>query len=345
MYEIDLQTRTLYAELLEQLQILDVSRSIASLKGTFSVKSVNGSDYIYFQHYLPGGRLAQISVGRRSEQTESVMREYAEGKADAREIRDNLKRLSAQVKAGFGMVTDKSVNRVIQSLADAGVFRNGGVLVGTNAYQAIGVMLGLRWSKESMATTDVDIAVERKVSVALPPLTTDIPATLESLQMGFLPVPRLSHKEPSTTYSIRKTRLRLDMLTPKTEASDSPVFIRRFNCAAEPLSYLSYLVEDPVQGVIVDSEPVLVNVPQPVRYAMHKLIVSQVRDVASSAKSLKDIHQAYQLLSLIKDQRPADIAPAWTNLISRGAKWKKHALAGLDEMKKRFGEIAIFSET
>jgi len=160
--------------------------------------------------------------------------------------------------------------------------------------------------------------------------------------MGFLPVPRLSHKEPSTTYFIRKSRLRLDILTPKITESDAPVFIGRFNCAAAPLPYLSYLVENPVQAVIADTEPLLVNIPQPVRYAMHKLIVSQVRDVSASAKSQKDIYQAHQLLSFIKEERPGDIQPAWDNLVAGGPKWKKRAEAGLADMQKRFGDLRIF---
>lgn len=342
MYEINLQTRTLYAELLEQMQILDASRTISSLKGSFSIKAVNGDEYVYFQHYQPGGQLVQLYVGKRCDQTEAMMQEQADDKEESQEAKVNLKRLSAQVKAGLGIVTDKSMYRVIHALTDAGVFRNGGVLIGTHAFQTIGVMLGRRWSSDSMATSDVDIAAEKKLSVALPRLVSDIPAALESLKMGFLPVPRLSHKEPSTTYFIRKSRLRLDILTPKITESDAPVFLGRFNCAAAPLPYLSYLVENPVQAVIADTEPLLVNIPQPVRYAMHKLIVSQVRDVSASAKSQKDIYQAHQLLSFIKEERPGDIQPAWDNLVARGPKWKKRAEAGLADMQKRFGDLRIF---
>ena len=342
MYEINLQTRTLYAELLEQMQIANATRTISSLKGSFSIKAVNGDEYVYFQHYQPGGQLVQLYVGKRCDQTEAMMREQADDKEESQEVKNNLKRLSAQVKAGLGIVTDKSMYRVIHGLADAGVFRNGGVLIGTHAFQAIGVMLGRRWPAESMATTDVDIAAEKKLSVALPSLVSDIPAALESLKMGFLPVPRLSHKEPSTTYFIRKSKLRLDVLTPKITATDAPIFIGRFNCAAAPLPFLSYLVENPVQAVIADTEPLLVNIPQPVRYAMHKLIVSQIRDVSASAKSHKDLFQSHQLLTLLKNERPADIQPAWDNLVGRGPKWKKRAEAGLAEMQKRFGDIRLF---
>lgn len=202
-------------------------------------------------------------------------------------------------------------------------------------------MLGVCWTAETTRTTDVDLAVERRIAVAIPMITSDIPATLDSLQMGFLPVPRLNHKEPSTNYAIRNSQLRLDVLTPKTEKSDSPVYIKRFNCAAEPLSYLSYVIESPVSSVLLDTTPVLINIPQPVRYAMHKLIVSQIRDASNDAKRPKDLYQAFRILSVLQENRPFDIQPAWENLIGRGPKWKKYAEAGLAAMEKRYGKLDI----
>lgn len=343
MYEIDIQTQTLYAELLEIMQIVEISRTISSLKGSFSIKDNKGSEYVYFQAYNPSGKIVQTYIGPRNEQTEQLMFDYANGKSDWKEMADKLKRLSSQILSGIKMPIDRAMTRVIRSLADTGVFQHGGVLVGTHAFQASGLMLGVCWATDASRTTDVDIAVDRKIAIAIPKVDADIPAALDSLKMGFYPVPRLNHKEHSTNFAIRKSLLRLDVLTPKTKESDSPVFIKRFNCAAEPLSYLSYVMESPVPAILLDSNPVLVNIPQPVRYAMHKLIVSQVRGVASGIKSQKDLYQAYQILSVLQENRPYDIQPAWDNLISRGAKWKKYAEAGLASMETRYGLIVSLS--
>jgi len=341
MYEIDIQTQTLYAELLEMMQIVEASRTISSLKGSFSIKEDKGAEYVYFQAYNPVGKLEQIYIGPRNEQTERLMHDHAEGKSDVKEMGEKFKRLSIQIQAGIKMRTDKAMTRVIRSLADVGVFRHGGVLVGTHAFQAAGLMLGVCWAVDASRTTDVDLAVERKVAVAIPMVDADIPAALESLGMGFYPVPRLNHKDPSTNFAIRKSQLRLDVLTPKTQESDSPVFIKRFNCAAAPLSYLSYVIESPAHAVLLDTSPVLINIPQPVRYAMHKLIVSQVRDVTSDIKRRKDLYQVHQLLSVLQVNRPFDIQPAWNNLIARGPKWKKYAETGLAAMENLYGELEI----
>ena len=341
MHEIDIQTQTLYAELIDLLQIVEASRTISSLKGSFSIKENKGEDYVYFRSYNPSGLLEEIYIGKRNEQTEQLVRDHATGKTDVAEMGGTLKRLSLQIQAGIKQPADKAMTRVIRSLADAGIFRNGGVLVGTHAFQAAGIMLGVTWSPETTKTMDVDLAIERKASVAIPMIDSDIPAALDSLEMGFYPVPKLNHKDPSTNFAIRKSQLRLDILTPKTIESNSPVFIKRFNCAAEPLSYLSYVIEKPSVSVLLDTTPVLINIPQPVRYAMHKLIVSQVRDASSAAKQLKDLYQAHQILSLLQEQRPFDIQPAWNNLIERGPKWKKYAEAGLSEMMRRYGKIDV----
>jgi len=341
MYEIDIQTQTLYAELVDIMQIIEASRTIASLKGSFSIKEVKGDEYVYFRAYNPSGQLEELYIGPRNDQTEQLMRDHAAGKSDVMEMGEKLKRLSLQIRAGIVMKTDKAMMRVIRSLADAGVFKNGGVLVGTHAFQAAGLMLGVMWPPETTRTTDVDLAVERKVAVAIPMIDSDIPAALDSLQMGFFAVPRLNHKDPSTNFAIRNSQLRLDVLTPKTQDSDSPVLIKRFNCAAEPLSYLSYVIENPSVSVLLDTTPVLINIPQPVRYAMHKLIVSQVRDVSSGAKTPKDLYQAHQILSVLQENRPFDIQPAWENLIERGPKWKKYAEAGLAAMEKLYGKLDL----
>ena len=344
MYAIDIQTQTLYAELLEMMRIVEASRTISSLKGSFSIKVNKGYEYVYFRAYSPIGQLDEIYLGKRNDQTECLMRDYTEGTSDVVEMREKLKRLSIQIQAGIKTTTDKDMMRVIRSLADSGVFSNGGVLVGTDAFQAAGLMLGVSWTAATAMTTDVGLALGRNVSVAIPMMDSDIPAALDSLQMGFYGVPRLNHREPSTNFAIRKSQLRLDILTPKTSSSEAPVFIKRFNCAAQPLNYLSYLMDSPVPSVLLDTNPVLINIPQPVRYALHKLIISQVRDMAGDTKRPKDLYQAYQILSVVQENRPFDIKPAWQNLIGRGPQWKKNAEAGLEAMEKRYGTLGLLLE-
>ena len=52
---------------------------------------------------------------------------------------------------------------------------------------------------------------------------------------------------------------------------------------------------------------VLVNVPNPARFAIHKLIVSQRRPVATQTKSNKDVMQASQVIAVLLERRPGDL--------------------------------------
>jgi hypothetical protein len=269
------------------------------------------------------------------------MHDHGKGKSEIAAMTEKLKRLSLQIMAGVRMPIDKPIARVIRSLAEAGVFKNGGVLIGTQAFKAAGLVLGACWDNATMHTNDIDIATQLKLSVAIPNIKTDIPAVLDNLEMGFFAVPELTHNAPSTRFAIKGSQLRLDVLTPKTKESESSVYINRFKCGAQPLDYLSYIMESPIPAVLLDTMPVLINIPQPVRYAMHKLIVSQVRDMSGDAKRPKDLFQAYQILTVLQESRPFDILPAWEDLVRRGPKWKKYAKAGFVSMGKLFGKLDI----
>ena len=110
-----------------------------------------------------------------------------------------IQRLCAQLRAGDALVTDNASARVIKSMAESGVFKLGGVLVGTHAYIVLANVLGVRWDHAATRTRDIDIAGDRRfdeseISVAVPQINADIPSALESLKMGFFPVPRLDHQ-------------------------------------------------------------------------------------------------------------------------------------------------------
>jgi hypothetical protein len=229
---------------------------------------------------------------------------------------------------------------VIRELAECSVFRVGGVLVGTHAFGCIGNLLGVRWDETTLFTQDVDIAAEQNVSIAVPGVTADIPKALESLSMGFFPVPQLNHKQPSTSFAVRKSPMRVDLLTPKTGLSEDPIYIPRLKAAAQPLSYLGYLIEEPIPGVVFKGDANAVLVPQPVKYGLHKLIVSQLRDVTARAKAHKDLYQAFQLLSFFAKERPVDLSEAWQDLVDHGESWKRKGEGGVKEMETLFGAIS-----
>ena len=88
-----------------------------------------------------------------------------------------------------------------------------------------------------MRTQDIDLAAGQALEVAVPQIEADLPAALESLNMGFLPVPGLDPKRPQTSFKVRGHSLRVDLLTPATGSRNGkPVYISRLKAAAQPWS-------------------------------------------------------------------------------------------------------------
>jgi hypothetical protein len=104
--------------------------------------------------------------------------------------------------------------------------------------------------------------------------------------------------------------------------------------SAQPLRYLDFLIHEPVWSVILHRGGVPVRVPQPARYAVHKLIVSTLRPDRSRAKSDKDLIQASTLIEALSARRSFELGEALHMAESSGPKWKAaidRAITGLDD--------------
>ena len=322
MRPLPVTTQTAYAELLDQLLALDAHRSIGHAPGAFVTKTIKGRAYVYFQYSTPGGTTRQAYIGPKSEALEAVVARFASERAALRDDRERVEELAAVLRAGGAAVTDGSSARVIAALADAGVFKLGGVLVGTHAFLALGNVLGVRWEGASVRTEDVDIGVARVLEVAVPTAGADVPRAIERLEMGFLPVPGFSPKDASTSFKVRGRGLRVDLVTPGDRTrSATPLHVGRFNAAAAPVRYLELVLEDTQPAAVVNGGGVLVMVPHPARFALLKLLVAQDRASAFQTKADKDVAQAAQLLEALEELRPGDVRAAWRATRAQGKGW------------------------
>lgn len=318
MERLPLETQTLYAEFLAQLLATASRRSLGQTPGCFTTKIVKKDTYYYFQYSDPGGHTRQAYIGKKTSALDALVGRFEHERTQAAIDTAPLQRLCAQLRIGGAAPTETAPARVLKALADAAIFQLGGVLIGTHAFAVLGNLLGVRWRGISLKTQDIDIAGETHLDIALPNLHIDTPRVLDSLQMGFLPVPPLNRKHPSTSFKVRGSALRVDFVTPaKRQREDKPVLINRFNVAAQPLKYLDYLLEAPQPAGIIAGDGVLVNVPNPARYALHKMLISRVRSVTDQTKAEKDIAQASELFDTLVEDRPGELALAWTALENR----------------------------
>jgi len=129
--------------------------------------------------------------------------------------------------------------------------------------------------------------------------------------LGFLPVPGLDPRRPSTSFSVRGRDMRVDFLTPARDTrSAEPVWLPALGVSAHPLYLLHYLIELPTPAVMLARRPALLRVPHPARFALHKLWTAAQRPVAEQAKARKDRRQAVALLEVLAQDRPDDVHEA-----------------------------------
>ena len=122
---------------------------------------------------------------------------------------------------------------------------------------------------------------------------------------------------------------------------DAPGQLPALATGAQPLRFLDYLIYQEQKAVVLHGAGVLVNVPDPTRFAFHKLIVSQRR--SNLAKARKDLVQAQTLLEVLVQDRPGDVADFWEELCGRGERWRALALTGLRtldaEVRNRVADV------
>lgn len=311
----------LYSELLDQLRALArAGRDLPA--GTFVSKSIKGRRYWYLQmtgagvrtqRYL-GAESAELLA--RMEEVERCRTELEPDRARAREVHDML--------VAAGAYRDSAVGtRVVELLAAAGLFRAGAVLVGTRAFGVLANSLGVRASALAR-TQDIDVAVDRETAIAFRAEPGGaVSDWLTGAEPPFLPIPGLDPRQASTSFKLRGREHRIDFLMPLHGPDrERPVELPALGLAAWPLRLLEYLIEDPTEGVLVGSLPILVPVPDPGRFALHKLWVARRRPASETLRARKDREQAALLLSVLMEDRP-DLVDRAIAMLGR----YRHALA------------------
>lgn len=329
--------QTLYAELLTLLLAADSGRAWSHLAGSFTTKTIAGGEYVYFQYSDPGGKKRQLSIGPRTKALRAILSEQQQRRLQHLDELAPIERLARLVHAAGIPGLPHAVARVLSALADAGVFRLGGVLVGSYAFALVGNALGVSWPEVAWRTQDVDLASH--LQIAAPALEADVPSALESLKRGFVPVPQLDPRHASTSFKVRGKQLRVDLLTPGADGQEDPVFIPRFRAAAAPIKHLSLLIDAAQPTPATHTRgAVLVVVPTPARLALHKLFVSQTRSLMQQTKSGKDLHQAALLLEVLAEDRPDDLEAAAKAFAKCGAAVVTKVQRGLAAAEKRWPE-------
>jgi hypothetical protein len=322
-----LVAQTTYAELLERCANAAFDEAFTE-EGAFTAKTIKGRRYWYFQTGTGAAR-TQRYVGPETPELLAQIEHHKTVRDDERQRRTLVSSLlrSYNLPGPIPRIGD-----IIAGLAQAGVFRLRGVLVGTVAYQTYSAMLGIRLSASLLQTADVDIAQAKDVSVAVEDSTPPVMDVLRKIDKNFRDVPNASDSRRSTSH-VAKDGIRVDFLTPTRGVNtDKPQSLPSLKTDAQPLPFLDYLIYQPEPAVILYNAGIYVQVPAPARYAVHKLIVSRRRP-EGFAKRDKDLLQAEALLAVLAEKRPHELQLAWQEAYKRGPTWRRLLTEGLGQLE------------
>jgi hypothetical protein len=326
---------TLYADLLQQ-----VTASTAPA-ASVRTQTVKGKDYLKANTTI-GSERRTIYIGNAAD-PDAMIRAQAM-REEMERARSRRQTIGLLHRAGFPRPSPE-VGRVLEALASANLFRKGMVLAGTAAYQCYSPMVGVILPAASMMTQDLDLAT---ASLALsadfegrPTAAPDDQAGAPVQSLGeilrwadstFQALPGLDPKALPSHFRARSGFL-VDVLVPQRSRKDTnPVPIPGLQAGGTPLQHLAWLINDPSPTIALYGSGVFVRVPQPARYAVHKLILAQKRR-SDTIKRRKDLAQARSLIEALSGSEPHAFEDAMDDARSQGAKgWSEPIDRSLQEL-------------
>jgi hypothetical protein len=317
MQPIPLNFQTMYANLLQSVALSAIRH------GSVSIRKISGIEYLYVTE-KDGATRRQRSLGpANNPAAQAKAAEIGQAATQARALRTTV---SALKQARFPSPA-LPLGRVLETVANAGLFERGVILVGTAAYQTYSGIVGHYLPDGALMTDDADLLV---ASLVAGPEPDDLEEILQRADPTFSAHMSRNDKLPKVFKS--ENGFQVDVLTKFGRGRKSPIAIADLKCAAEALAFMEYLAEESIETVALYGTGVFVRVPPPLRYAVHKLLIAQERRGTSLAKRQKDLAQAGDLIDSYLEIDRAGLQDTLDEARARGPSWKKNINASLREI-------------
>jgi hypothetical protein len=320
-----------YRDLLRMLK----DNRVSDIRGS-PILRTKGTKKYWYDQYRVGTSVRQKYIGEDGQELQAAIEQRAALKETEALRRANRSRLVRLMRTEGLLGLDGANASLLSALANAGLFRLGGTLVGTVAFRLYEAELGIHITADSLLNTnDMDFASFTRLSLALDDqVTQSLNSVLSEFQ--FDPVPSLDRDQ---VWKWRQTRsdLLVEFLTPSFSEDEGLEKLPALGVCAQSLHHLNYLIAEPIHAAIPYRNGVLVQIPTPERFAIHKLIVAdRRRDGPDSFKARKDRDQARFLVRGLSEDRPDELAAAFDDAMARGPKWQDRIGASL----KRLPDVA-----
>jgi hypothetical protein len=332
---IPLNILTLYADLDQTLRL------VTEPAGSIYRHTVKGRTYVYVSVRQGTARIKRYLGADGTPETQAKITAVEDENVRAANRRELVRMLKSLGLPG----PTTAVGRVLDVVASAGLFGNGAVLVGMVAYQCMSPLVGHHLPIGAMMTQDADLASSSLALAALPETTiedgtelaTTAAPTLETIlkraDPTFRGLPNLDRKALLPARFQAQSGLMIEVLVPRLRRMDpTPMAIKPLGAGGLPLQQLDWLIKDPVNAVSLHGEGIPVRVPQPARYAVHKMIIAQ-KPERNAQKRPKDLEQARALIEALRLTDPVALEDAVEDARSLGKKgWAEPIQASLDHL-------------
>jgi hypothetical protein len=315
----------------------ELSQQVASAppNGSIYTRERDGTCYYYVK--MPVGMIRVDSfIGKMGDPAaEEAVESLRRGMNLAR---DRRKLVTILKKEGIA-APHRTIGATLDAIAQSGLFRAGAVLVGTGAYMMCEPLVGHFLPRPTLMTGDLDLATANLALAADPPEAFE-----DILKRGdptFRSVMQLDPRNPPSRFSTGDGFL-VDLIAPKRRGTDTnPVHVKALHAGAAPLQHINWLITDPVQTVALWGAGVAVKVPQPARFAVHKLILAQKRNPIMRLKRQKDLAQADALIEALLANDPYALEDAIEDARAKGRKgWEVPIERSLAEVGRRTSDYS-----
>ena len=318
---------TLYADLAQSVD----SRSI--LAGSLATKTVKKRKYLYVTTKDGSARLERY-VGPADDPEVNERAEEIRQAAEQAKLQRNTVTILKQARIPAPTLVQ---GRILEVISNAGLFKRGMTLVGTVAYQTYSCIVGAHLANSTYVTNDIDLSVAEFVAAEQ---EEDIGSILKRADPSFKPHWYANDQLPRI---FKSSNFQVDVLTRYGRGRKSPVLVEKLGCAAAALSFQEFPAEDTIEVVALYGSGILVRVPTPTRYALHKLIVAQQRGPTELSKKQKDLQQAKELLDILIETDENALQDQLDEARDRGRSWKSAVNASLKEIGReaRQGKLPL----
>jgi hypothetical protein len=278
------------------------------------LRVVRGGSAYWVTRRRAGAKVVETYLGP---DTPELQTRVATAKRDHETLKSwkrDCAQLVSVLRAARCLAPDALVGRALARLADIGLFARGGLLGGTHAFRLYPLDLGLHPPSERAFTDDLELVVP----LGLKLFDARGDSLAEALRAGGLalePVLTTAHADPFRWLVEGKSTL--DVLAPVSRQGEGVHPHPTLGIATQMLPFLEFALVDPVEAVALYREGAAIRMPRPERFALHKLIVADLRRGRERGKARKDLQQADWLIDALAEERPYDLAHAWRDLRAR----------------------------